>query len=119
MLKTQTSTSKKPGDYLATYGLWLGTSTLAVYEISLVREIVISIYAWWLMVSDRAVQYKASFEAAALGQGVTIVMAIIAIAVIIGGFEYQHKRVGEARAMKVLLWTLAIQVFVLAFGLVI
>ena len=119
MLKTQTSTSKKPSDYLVTYGLWLGTSILAIYEISLVRELVISLYAWWLVVSDRTAQVRASFEAAALGQAVTIVMAIVAIAIIIGGFEYHHKRVGEARALKVLLWTLGIQVFVLALGLVI
>ncbi len=113
----QTSTQKKPADYLATYGLWLGTAILAVYEIALVPDIAISIHAWLLVLSGRTAQVRSNFEAAALGQGVTLVMAIIAIAVIVGGFEYHRKRVGEARSLKILLWTLGIQVFILALGL--
>lgn len=119
MLSTQTSESRKPSDYLATYGLWLGTVILAIYEISLVREIILSIYAWFLVISDRTAQVRADFQAAALGQGVTIVMAILAIAIIIGGFEYHHRRVGDPKALKILLWTLGVQIVILAIGLLI
>ena len=115
---TQTSTPKKFSNYLVTYGLWLGTAILAVYEISLVRNIVGSIYARGLALADRSTQVAAAFEATALAQGITVVMAILAIAIIIGGFEYHGKHVGETKTLKILAWTLGIQVFILAFGLV-
>jgi len=115
---TQTSIPKKLSDYLATYGLWLGTTILAVYEISLVRNIVDSIYTQWLFTSGRNPQVRAAFEATALGQGITIVMAILAIAIIIGGFEYHRKHVGEPKALRVLVWTLGIQIFILVLGLI-
>jgi hypothetical protein len=114
----QTSTPKKLIDYLATYGLWLATAILAVYEINLVREIVDSIYGRWLSGTDRTSQVRTAFEATALGQGITVVMAILAIAIVIGGFEYYSKRVGETRSLKILAGTLAIQIFILALGLV-
>jgi hypothetical protein len=118
MLGTQTSNPKKPTDYLATYGLWLGTAILAVYLIALVPDIVMSIYAWLLVFIGRTVQVRSAFEAAALGQGATILMAIIAIAIIVGGFEYHRKHVGETRSLKVLGWTLGIQLLTLVIGFV-
>jgi hypothetical protein len=116
--KVHTSTPKKLVDYLATYGLWLATAILAVYEINLVREIVDSIYGRWLSSTDRSSQVRTAFAATALGQGITIVMAILAIAIVIGGFEYHCKRVGETRSLRILAGTLAVQIFILAFGLV-
>ena len=115
---TQISTPKKLSDYLTTYSLWIGTTILAVFEISLVRNIVDSIYTRWMVFSDRPAQLRAAFGATALGQGITIVMALMAIAIIIGGFEYHSKRVGEPKAMKVLVWTLGIQIFILVLGIV-
>jgi len=115
---TQISSSKKLSDYVATYGLWLGTTILAIYEISLVRNIADSIFTQWLLLSGRNPQIRAAFEATALGQGITIVMAILAIAIIIGGFEYHSKRVGEPKALRVLAWTLGFQIFILVFGLI-
>ena len=119
MLTSQTATPKKFSAYLVTYGMWLLTAVLAVYQIALVREIVLSIYAWFLFLTGRNAQVRTDFETAALGQGVIVVMAIFAIAVIIGGFEYCHKRVGDAKALKILGWTLGIQVLILVLGLVV
>ena len=118
MLSTQSTNPKPLSAYLATYGLWLTTAILAVYEISLVREIVASLYAWLVVLFDRTAQYKTNFEAAAMAQGITLVMGILAIVIIIGGFEYHHKRVGQGQSLKVLLWTLGIQVGILVLGLV-
>ena len=115
-LNTQLGTPKKASDYLATYGMWLASAALAVYEISLVREFVTSLYAWWLVLSDRSVQVRSNFEATSLAQIVTLVMGVLAIVIIIGGFEYHHKRVGDRKARKVLLWTLGVQLAVLALG---
>jgi len=115
---TQTSTSRKLTDYLTTYGLWLATVILAVYEISLVRNIVGSIYAHVLALADRSTQVIAAFEATALAQGITVGMAILAIAIIIGGFEIHSKHVGETKTLKILAWTLGIQMIILVLGLV-
>jgi hypothetical protein len=119
MFTSQASTPKKFSSYLATYGMWLMTAILAVYQIALVREIVLSIYAWVLFWTGRNAQVRTDFEAAALGQWVTIVMAILAIVLIIGGFEYYHKRVGDAKALKILSWTLGIQGLILLIGFVV
>ena len=116
-LTTQTSNSKKVTDYLATYGLWLATAALAVYQIAFVRELAVSLYGWWLVITDQTTLIHASANASALGQGVTLIMAVVAIAIIIGGFEYQRTRVGEAKALKVLAWVLGIQISLLALGL--
>ena len=116
--RTQTSTPKKISDYLTTYGLWLATAILAVYEISLVRNIVAAIHARGIALTDRTAQVRSAFEATALAQGITVVMAILAIAIIIGGFEYHSKHVGESKTLKMLAWTLGIQVFILALGLI-
>ena len=89
---------------------------VAAYLIASVPETVVSMYARLLVLSSRTVQARSAFEAAALAQGATIVMAIFAIAIIVGGFEYHRKHVGEARSLKILGWTLGIQVFILAFG---
>ena len=62
---TQTSTSRKLTDYLTTYGLWLGTVILAVYEISLVRNIIGSIYARWLTAPARLSLLQSSANGAA------------------------------------------------------
>ena len=45
-------------------------------------------------------------------------MAILAIAIIIGGFEFHSKHVGETKTLKILAWTLGIQVIILVLGLV-
>jgi hypothetical protein len=116
---SQISTQKRPIDYLTTYGMWLATAVLAGYQIALVPNIVISIYARLTVLFDQTTLTRSTFEAAALGQGATIVMAIFAITIIIGGFEYHRKHVGETRSLKVLIWTLGIQLSILVLGFII
>ena len=117
MLHTHTTQPKKWTAYITTYGLWFGTAVLAVYETALASEISVSVYAWFTDLSNRNAQVRSHFEAVSLAQIATIIMAIIAIAVIVGGFEYHHKRVGEPQGLKILLWTVGIQVFILLMGL--
>jgi hypothetical protein len=117
MLGTQTQTPKKFTNYLSTYGLWLGTAVLAVVEIGLVSDLVLSLYAWVRTMKSQALQASGTFTAVTLSQWATILMAIVAIAVIMGGFEYHHKRVGDPKGTRVLLWTLGVQAVILLLGL--
>ena len=105
--------------YIETFGLWLATAVLAFYEILVVRDIVFSLYARLVAALDNSVQVTDRFLATALGQASVYIMVVVAIAIIIGGFEYHHKRVGNPRSRKILLWTLGIQVGILLLGLII
>jgi hypothetical protein len=119
MLGTQTQTPKKFTHYISTYGLWLGTAVLAVVEIGLVRNLVLSLYAWVGTLKGQAIQVRGTYTGVALSQWATILMAIIAIGIIMGGFEYHHKRVGEPKSRRILLWTLGVQAIILLLGLLI
>jgi len=44
-------------------------------------------------------------------------MAVAAIGIIIGGFEYHHKWVGDPKAIRILTWTLGVQTAILTPGL--
>jgi len=98
--------------------MWLGTAVLSVYEIGLIRNIVLSICAWLMVLSGRNLQVRATFQGSAVSQIFTILMAIVAIITINGGFEYIHKRVGQAAVLKMLAWILGVQVFILALRLI-
>jgi len=87
MQNVYSNTPKKFSDYLATYGLWLSTAVLSVYQITVVWEIVLSLHAWLNVLSGRNLQLRAAFESVAIGQPVIIGMALVAIVIIIGGFE--------------------------------
>lgn len=103
-----------PITYVKTFGLWLVTAVLAFFEILVVREIVFNLYARIIaVVNDGVVRSADYFTATALGQITTYVMVVVAIAVVIGGFEYQWWHVGQRRSQKVLLWTLGLQLAVL------
>ena len=118
MIKSETQIERKPLDYVITYGLWLATSILAVWEISILRGAVGSFYARFLAPGSATGQNTAYWQATSLSQGAVVVMAIVAIAIIIGGFEYHHRRVGQRQSLKVLGWTLGSQLFLLALALI-
>jgi hypothetical protein len=99
--------------YVQTFGLWLITAVLAFFEILAVRELIFNLYARLVAATDGAVQSTDYFLATSLGHASVYVMVFVAIAVIIGGFEYHHKHVGEARSQKILLWTVGIQLVIL------
>ena len=105
--------------YVETFGLWLVTAVLAFYEILIVRDVVFSLYARLVAVLGNTVDLSDRFLATALGQASVYIMVFVTIAVVIGGFEYHHKRVGDPRSRKILLWTLGIQVGILLFSLIV
>ncbi len=119
MLKTGSQIDHRPLDYLVTYGLWLVTSVLAAWEISVVRNTVLRLYARFFAPEEFSGLGASYWQATNLSQWAVILLAIVAIGIIIGGFEYHHRRVGDPRSLKVLGWTLGIQLFLLALALIV
>jgi hypothetical protein len=89
--------------YAETFGLWLITAVLAFYEIVAVRSLIFDLYAHFLNWSGGKVHSSDTFLAVTLGNASIYVMVFVAIAVIIGGFEYHHKRIGDPQSQRVLL----------------
>ncbi len=118
MIKSESQIERKPLDYVVTYGLWLATSALAVWEISIIRNAVVGFYARFLAPENAGGQGTTYWQATNLSQWAVIILAVFAIGVIIGGFEYHHRRVGEKKSLKVLGYTLGIQLFLLAVALI-
>ena len=81
--------------------LWVVTALLAVYEVFLIRYIVKHFY---LLFFDHFVfspRVTERLTATAIGNIAALIMAIIAIAVVVGGFDYHWSYGGERRSYKV------------------
>ena len=101
------------GAYIKTFGLWLVTAVLAFFEILAVRDIVYGFYAR-LVVAFKGAAETADYAVATwLAQAAVYMMVVVAVAIIIGGFEYHRRHIGEPRSLKVLLWTVGIQLAIL------
>ena len=90
------------------YGLWFATAILGVLSFIAGRELIIRTYTRFFPWDAWKLQ---------LGQGglsllnilITLPLASFLIAVLIGGFEYQHRNMGKPRAWWMLSRTLAIE----------
>jgi hypothetical protein len=96
-----------------TFGLWLITAVLAFFEVLAARDIVFNVYARFVVAFNGTVRTADYAVATWLAQAAVYVMVVVAIAIIIGGFEYHRQHVGQPRSLKVLLWTLGIQLAIL------
>ena len=91
------------------YGLWFVSAALSVLTYLASREMIIRTYVRffpWDLGSLSLVTIVAS-----------IAMAILPIAIIIGGFEYQHRNMGKPEAWMILARTLAIEIGILLLAL--
>lgn len=88
---------------------WGVTAYLAGYEIFITRTLVSTLF---LMALDRfAVRISVLEKIGATGIGniASLLMAILAIAIIVGGFDFHWSYGGTKRSFKVLLITLVLQ----------
>jgi hypothetical protein len=91
------------------YGLWFVSAALSVLTYVAGRQMVIRTYARffpWNLGSLSLVTIAAS-----------IAMAILPIAIIIGGFEYQHRNMGKPEAWVMLARTFALEIGMLLLAL--
>jgi hypothetical protein len=105
---------EKPGKKYVLKGLsmllWALTAYLAGYQIFLVRSIVVNLYLWVLENISVPITVLDRLSATGVGNIASLVMAIIAIAIVVGGFDYHWSHGGEARSFKLLSWTLIFQI---------
>jgi hypothetical protein len=94
--------------------LWAVTSILAGYEIFLTRSIVYTLYARVVTAFSIPFNVLERLSASATGNLSSLVMAIIALAIVVGGIDFHWKHAGEPRSFKVFALTFGFQLAVLA-----
>lgn len=109
---------KNLGLHALTFVLWALTAFLAIWEIFVVRAIVVRIATRYFMGQVGLTRTMAGVHANTYGKGVTLFMALIAIMVVLLGFDYHFAHVSERRSWKIFAWTLGIQVAILGLGFV-
>ena len=84
--------------------LWLGSSTLGLLNIIVVRDLTIAAYIF----------SGGSPEGASIIAILTVIVAAMAvIGVIIGGAEFHYKHLGQPSSWKLFVWTIAIQLLIM------
>jgi len=106
-----------PQIYGLAYGLWLLTAVLGVISCFFAgREMIIRTYlrffpwdAWKLSLAKGGLSL--------VNVLITFPLATLLIAIIIGGFEYQHHNMGKPQAWRMLARTLAVEFGILLLAL--
>ena len=91
------------------YGLWFVTAVLAVLSYLAGREMIIRTYVRFFAFDPGGVSL--------VNLLVSWGMAILPIAIIIGGFEYQHRNMGKPQGWVMLARTLAFEIGILLLAL--
>src|SRR5688572_29404036 len=101
-------TKQSPRGMVLAYSLWFVSAVLAVLTYLAGREMILRNY----------VRFFPSGEAYFLVNSIaSVAMAILPIAIIIGGFEYQHRNVGKPQGWMILARTFALEIGVLLLAL--
>lgn len=87
------------------YGLWFVSAALGVLTYLAGREMIIRTYVRFFPLDVGSLSLVIIV--------VSIAMAILPIAIIIGGFEYQHRNMGKPQGWVMLARTLAVEIGIL------
>jgi hypothetical protein len=91
------------------YGLWFVSAALGVLTYLAGREMIIRTYARFFPLDVESLSL--------VNIVVSMAMAILPIAIIIGGFEYQHRNMGKPQGWVMLARTLAVEIGILLLAL--
>jgi hypothetical protein len=101
-------TKQGPRAMALAYSLWFVSAVLAVLTYLAGREMILRNY----------VRFFPSGEAYFLVNSITsVAIAILPIAIIIGGFEYQHRNMGKPQGWAMLARTFALEIGMLLLAL--
>ena len=98
--------------------LWLATTILAGYEVFLARHIV---YYSYLRILDKfslPISMVERLRGTSVGNIASLIMAIIAIAIVVGGFDYHWIHAGERKSYRIMAWTFLFQFAILTLYIV-
>ena len=94
--------------------LWVITVVLAFWHMVVIPEALIQLYG---RLATNVPQMTAYWNAVNLQNWVVFLLAVVFIAVALGGGEYHYRHHGQARSWRLLVWTISIQLLVLALPL--
>lgn len=100
---------------LGTITLWLLSSALALWEILVVRALMVRVTTGVLVRLAGLSEIRATVWGYRVGAVATLFMAIFALVIVLGGLDARQDRIGKYPAWKVLLWLLGGQVAI--FGI--
>ncbi|MCD4738877.1 MAG: zf-HC2 domain-containing protein [Anaerolineae bacterium] len=101
---------------LLTFVLWAGTAIVGLYEILLLQELSYRCYARFWSGARYGQDYGRTWG---IGVWSVFILAMVWIAVFIGGAEYHYKHVGQRSSWKWFGWTIAVELLILALPLLI
>jgi hypothetical protein len=104
----------KIGTPLAAFLLWLVTAVVGLIEIYIVREMLLRLAAriWGTQANRQAYGIAVS-----IGNGATFILAVLWIAVVIGGGEYHVKHLGKRKSWRLFARTIAVELAILILAL--
>ena len=105
----------KIGTAVATLVLWAFTAALGMFEILVVRDMVLRVYARFF--ADDWAYGDDYWGGVALGQVLVVILAIVWIGLIIGAAEYHYKYFGQPKSWRLFARVIGVElaVLVLAF----
>jgi hypothetical protein len=98
--------------------IWLITTILAGYEVFLARHIAYYSYLWIVDKYILPVNIIERIRGIGIGNLASLVMAIIAIVIVVGGFDYHWEHAGEWKSYRVLAITIVFQLIILVLYIV-
>ena len=105
----------KIGAGLAAFVLWAVTAVLGLWEIWVVREMLLRVYVrFWAGDTVTGNDYWLSVF---LQNWLVLILGIVWIAVVIGGGEYHSKYVGQPKSWKLFARTIGVQLAILVLVL--
>lgn len=107
---------KKSRTYILAISLWLTTVVLGVVSVLAAREMIMRTYLRF---------FPGEAWAASVGKGglsflnimIILPLAIVFIVIVIGGFEYQHRKMGQPQSWRMLARTLSFELAILLLAL--
>lgn len=107
--------SRKPLAYVLAFGMWSLTAVIAVWEVLLVRAAAQRLLIRFFLGHGSPSELLATVRALPISNVVGLLMGVLALAILIGGFDFYFEQAGKRRSWVIFSWTLGIQLALLAF----
>mgnify|MGYP001828914564 CR=1 FL=1 len=115
MTEEKTGALSRAGSGAMAFFLWAFTASLGLLEIVIIREMVLRVYArFWAGDGGYGQSY---WGGVAVGNWLAFILALVWIALVIGGGEYQYKNVGKSSSWRLFGRTIDVQLSILVLAL--
>lgn len=98
--------SRLPAGVLA-FLLWITTVTIGLWEIVIIRGVLLRIYA----------RFSSNYwPAVNLGNWTTFILAAVWLAFAVGSGEYHYRRAGQRSSWQLFAWSIAVELVILVLA---